>query len=149
MHLIDSPGTHIKDLSRNVGISCLLESGQENLYNNNLCKIWNLKRSFAPYYCIRIILLVVAIIIHSCIANKLDDFNSLLYGLCDFQIQRLQKYQMTAVHILTKYKIDSHTAQTFTLASYSLQHSIQNYCSKFHHLSMWAHQEGWCFYIYS
>ena len=49
-----------------------------------------------------------AIVIHAFITNKLDYCNSLLYGLSDFQIQRLQKIQNIAARILTKSKRDSH-----------------------------------------
>ena len=45
-----------------------------------------------------------AIIIHTNITNKLDYCNSQLYGLSDFQIQRLIFFRI----LLTKYKMDSY-----------------------------------------
>jgi hypothetical protein len=47
-------------------------------------------------------------VLHAFLSSRLDNGNSLLYGLPDYQIQRLQRVQNTAARILTRVKKHEH-----------------------------------------
>ena len=47
-------------------------------------------------------------VLHAFLSSRLDNGNALLYGLPDFQIQRLQRIQNTAARILTRTKKHEH-----------------------------------------
>jgi hypothetical protein len=47
-------------------------------------------------------------VLHAFLSSRLDNGNSLLYGLPDYQIQRLQRVQNTAARILTRTKKHKH-----------------------------------------
>ena len=79
-----------------------------------------------------------AIVIHAFITNKPNYCNSLLYGLPDFQIQRLKKIKNTAAYILTTFKRDiSLRFWNIYIGFLFSFHSIQNSCFK-----LFRHTQG-------